>query len=145
MANYHHRPSWDLWALGIAQAIAARADCRRRRVGCVILGPKHNIVSIGYNGVAPGRQGCLDGHCPRGLATYEDVPLGSDYGPGQAGYCIATHAEMNALIRADHESLYEATMYVTSLICDPCAKVISNTPMHRLVWTEHEAIKWRLI
>jgi deoxycytidylate deaminase len=52
------RPSWDDWALGIAHAVAARADCTRRKIGAVILDSEHRIVSTGYNGSPPGGPSC---------------------------------------------------------------------------------------
>src|SRR5689334_11788560 len=98
------RLGWDSWAMAIAGAVSLRGDCTRRQVGCTIIGRRHEIVSIGYNGVAPGKPGCLAGACPRGKHGFDEIPSGSDYHEGP-GRCIATHAEMNALIRADHEQL----------------------------------------
>lgn len=60
------RPSFDDYYLGIAWAVAARADCTRRKAGTVIV-KDATIIGHGYNGAPPGRPGCLsDGACPRG-------------------------------------------------------------------------------
>lgn len=60
------RPDWDAWALGIAEAVARRGDCTRRRVGAVVLDVRHRIIGAGYNGTRPGGPSCLAGGCPRG-------------------------------------------------------------------------------
>lgn len=60
------RPDWDVWALGIAAAIASRGDCTRRRVGACILDRQHRVIGAGYNGTEPGGRSCLKGDCPRG-------------------------------------------------------------------------------
>ena len=124
------RPSWDAYFLGIAQAVAARADCTRRQVGAVIVDQHHRILSTGYNGAAPGRPGCLTaGACPRGLSGVEP---GSSYDTGP-GSCIAIHAEANALLRADGWLLRWATLYCTDKPCDGCQKLIDGAGISRLV------------
>ncbi len=47
------RPTWDEYFLGIAAAVSQRADCRRRRVGAVLVA-QHRIVATGYNGSSHG-------------------------------------------------------------------------------------------
>jgi len=126
------RLGWDSWAMAIAGAVSLRGDCTRRQVGAVIIGERHEIISIGYNGVAPGEPGCLQGACPRGHLTMEQQPAGGSY-----ANCIATHAEMNALIRADHERLAGATIYVTCEPCSECAKVAANTPLSQIVYADN--------
>lgn len=126
--------------MAIAGAVSLRGDCTRRQVGAVIIGPKHEIVSIGYNGVAPGEPGCLDGACPRGLKTKEEIAPGSPY-DAVDGWCIATHAEMNALTRADHERLAGSTMYITCEPCRECAKVAANTPLCQIIYSDNGELK----
>ena len=56
----HVVPGWDDYFLGIADAVAARAKCTRRRVGAVLT-IDHRIIATGYNGAAPGEDDCLAG------------------------------------------------------------------------------------
>lgn len=131
--SVNERPDWDDWALGIAQAVAARADCRRRKVGAVILDMRNRVVSTGYNGANGKQRGCLAGGCPRGLQSLEQVPSGSPYDEAGPGFCIATHAEMNALLQADPLRLTSATLYCNTSVCRWCLKVIANTDIRRIV------------
>jgi dCMP deaminase len=124
------RPDFDTWALGIATAVAARGDCRRKQVGAVILDTAHRVVSTGYNGSAPGGPSCLAGACPRAFAGAEP---GSSYDTGP-GTCIALHAEMNAIIFADPGQLPGSTIYVTCEPCQGCARMISGSGITRVVW-----------
>src|SRR5260221_13325879 len=61
------RPSWDDYFLGIAWAVARRADCRRRQIGGVIVDKDRRIASTGYNGAPWGEGSCTAAGCPRGL------------------------------------------------------------------------------
>ncbi|WP_353889969.1 hypothetical protein [uncultured Arsenicicoccus sp.] len=44
------RPDWDTYFLGVAAAVAVRADFRRRQVGAVIVLEDRRIIPTGYNG-----------------------------------------------------------------------------------------------
>jgi dCMP deaminase len=125
------RPTWDEWGLALAGAVASRADCRRRQVGAVVLDPAHRVVATGYNGAPPGRLGCLDGGCPRGLA--DTVAPESSYDSG-AGLCISNHAEINALLYADRSKVEGGTLYVTHKPCIGCVRIIANSGVGRVVW-----------
>src|ERR1700743_2695651 len=85
----HHRPSWRDYYLGIADAVAVRADCTRRKVGAIVV-KGTPIISTGYNGSPPGEPGCLsDGACPRGQ-HYKEMNYGTlDYGY-HCGGCSST-------------------------------------------------------
>lgn len=121
------RPSWDLYFAAIARTVSTRADCRRRKVGAVIVDANHRIVSTGYNGAPAGDQGCLEGACPRGLMTSEEAAPGTAY-----DNCIAVHAEANALLYA-RTSLVGCTIYVTCPPCRDCSKLIAGAGIVRVV------------
>lgn len=123
------RPSRDLWALGIADAVAPMGECVRSKVGAVLLDRKGRVVMDGYNGVPPKEKSCLDGVCPRGRLTYEQVPAGSDY-----GNCVAIHAEENLLIHARREDLEGGTVYVTRAPCYRCLPRLKAAGVWRVVW-----------
>lgn len=133
MGNYMSmdRPGWDEYFLGIAQAISLRADCTRRRVGVAVV-KNNRIVSTGYNGAPSGDRGCMQGACPRGFYTAEELPPGSSYDTG-AGACIAVHAEANALLYADRDKTEGATLYCTDEPCDGCTRLIRGAGILRVV------------
>lgn len=150
------RPDWDEYFLGIAKAVAARADCTRSQVGAVIV-RDNQIIQPGYNGAPPGMPGCLsDGACPRGrhfntgyvIDTDEvlchcgnawpcpdAVEPGSGYDTGP-GACISVHAEANAIIRAGRDRCLGATIYVTRKPCDGCLRLILAAGIERLIWPD---------
>lgn len=128
-------PGWDDYFLGIATAVAARAKCRRRRVGAVLVSDDRRIIATGYNGAAPGRPDCLDGACPRGQLDYDQVPGLGDYDrPGTPGFCIAIHAEVNALLFATRDTK-GSTAYITDEPCPGCRKALAAAGIVRAVWS----------
>lgn len=117
------RPSWDEWGLVIARAISTRGDCRRRQVGAVIMDERHKIIGSGYNGMAPGVTGCLDGGCPR---AFTNVPPNSSYDTGE-GACHSVHAEQNAVADAGARSLGPGcVIYVTEVPCPGCQNLLDR-------------------
>lgn len=154
------RIDWPDYFLQIADAVAARADCTRRKVGAVVVDAQtRHIISTGYNGAAPGEPGCLSaGACPRGR-HYEKyntgllrppktvfecggcgkpwpcpqsaVP-GSSYDTGP-GACTSLHAELNACIRAGERAAGN-TLYCTDEPCGGCVKVMKSARLQRVVW-----------
>ena len=135
------RPTWDDWGLNLARAVAVRGDCSRRQVGSVILDTDHRVVSTGYNGAPSGQPGCLDGFCPRALASPEEIQSNiTDYenGPGR---CIAVHAETNALLWADPARTKGGTMYNTHAPCNWCFKVIGGSGLLTLMWPTANSVK----
>lgn len=128
------RLTWDAWGIELARAVALRADCSRRQVGAVLMRPDHTIVATGYNGAASGEVGCLAGGCPRARSG---VAPGSSYDTG-AGACIALHAEQNALLRASWDEMAGATLFVTDKPCDGCFRMITGTPIIRVIAPDFE-------
>lgn len=130
------RPDWDAYFLGIAKAVAARADCRRAKFGAVVVDHRNRIRATGYNGAPPGQGSCLNGDCPRGLLTREQMP--SHYeGNQDFSNCISLHAEMNAVAHAGQ--VPGGTIYIASIDrehtipCDMCSKIIQAAAIERVV------------
>ena len=131
----NNRPDWSDYFLSVAKTVALRGDCRRRKVGALIV-VENRILSTGYNGTSPKGEGCLEGKCPRGNKSFEEVPSYSSYED-----CIAIHAETNAIngmllfnhfLRNDNGAsnltrlLREATIVVSEVPCSDCKEMISG-------------------
>lgn len=130
------RPDWDEYFLKIAVAVSSRGDCTRSQVGAVLVDANHRIMSTGYNGTHSGIPGCLEGACPRGKLSYEELPPESPY-----GNCIANHAERNAILYADPNGRAKTTLYVTRRPCVDCKELLLANRVSRVVWFSSDNIK----
>jgi len=107
--------------MGIAEMVAKRSTCPRKRVGAVIV-KDHMILSTGYNGSIRGIQHCDDIGCLL-----------------ENGHCVATiHAEANAVIQAARHgvAVSDAMAYVTASPCWNCFKLLANAGITRIVYRE---------
>jgi dCMP deaminase len=112
------RKDWIHYFMDIAELTSQRATCPRLHVGCVIV-KDHRIVSTGYNGSIHGQPHCEDAGC---LLDEE-------------GHCIRTiHAEMNAILHAERESLIGATAYVTDEPCANCMKTLNQAGIKNVIY-----------
>lgn len=130
--EYAPRPSWDDYFLGIAKAVAARADCRRAQYGAVIV-KDSRVISTGYNGTPAGGLSCLAGQCPRGLLSSAELPHGTE----DHSNCISLHAETNAIAYADHRETQHGVLYLygPGHPCDMCSKLIKAAGIDKVVWS----------
>lgn len=128
------RPTWDEWAMSLADVIATRADCTRAHVGAVILSRRRRVLGLGYNGLLGGLPGCATaGNCPRGQLTTSECARDSDY-----ANCPATHAERNAIEDALSKGVpaYElqmSTLYVTREPCPACMTLIGSAGITSII------------
>lgn len=129
------RPTKPEYFLNIAEAVAKRSTCLRRQYGAVIV-KDDVIVSTGYNGSPRGDENCCDsGECWR---QANGIPHGERY-----ELCKAVHAEANAIINGDSESLRGATLYLVGLEngqrlvnpkpCLMCERLIANAQIAEVV------------
>ena len=114
----------DEYFLEIANTVATRATCPRRRVGCVLVDSKQHIVATVYNGVPSGFTHCTEIPC-------EGAELPSGTG---LDVCEAIHAEVNAFLQVRSDD--ELTAYVTIMPCFSCAKMMANSNIKRVVAAE---------
>lgn len=138
------RPGWHPYFMGIAERVADRADCTRRRASAVIV-KDNRIVSTGYNGAPATQPGCLAGSCPRGRLSTDEVAAYSSYDSGP-GMCIAVHAEANALLYADRAGTEGSVVYTWSSVgrgepCMGCWRLIMGAGVARVIWQDHGVLK----
>jgi len=119
------RPSISKTFMDVAFTLARRATCGRRQVGCVLVNKRNHILATGYNGVAKGRDHCIDSPC-----AGANLPSGEGH-----DICEAIHAEQNALLQCS--DVYNiADCYTTTAPCMACVKLLLNTSCHRIFFNE---------
>ena len=105
----------------MAELVAERSTCRRRKVGCVLVDSNNHVVATGYNGVPTHFPHCLDEPCEGATA-----PSGESLEK-----CLAVHAEQNALLQLRSNDIL--TAYLTVTPCITCAKMLANSSVKRIV------------
>lgn len=113
------RADWNSYFMQIAEVVASRATCDRRRVGALIVRDRM-ILSTGYNGSIRGMPHCDEaGHMMEG------------------DHCVATiHAEANAILQAARNGVRidGAEIYTTASPCWNCFKMIANAGIDRIYY-----------
>ncbi len=123
--------------LDIAQAVASRGTCLRKKYGAIIV-KNDSILSTGYNGAPRGRKNCCDlGYCQRDELN---IPRGERY-----ELCRSVHAEANAIISASREDMIGATLYLVGLdaktdelvpginSCMMCKRMVINAGISKII------------
>ncbi|HEX9873367.1 MAG TPA: cytidine/deoxycytidylate deaminase family protein [Deferrimonas sp.] len=123
------RPTWEEYFMEIARLVARRSTCLRRQVGAVMVKGK-NIVATGYNGTPSGITHCSEVGC---LRQKLGVPSGERH-----ELCRGLHAEQNAIIQAAKHgtNIAGSTLYCTNSPCIICTKMIINSGVERIVYSE---------
>ena len=125
-----NRPTLDEYFMEIAKVVAKRSTCLRNNVGAVIVRDKR-ILSTGYNGAPRDMEHCLDIGCIRDA---QNIASGTRH-----ELCRAVHAEQNAIIQSALHgvSVEGATLYCTHQPCILCAKMIINSKIKRVVYSNN--------
>lgn len=111
-------PNWDQYYLQICQVVAARSKDPNTKIGCVIVGPAHEIRTTGYNSF------------PRGIR--DDVPERKER---PTKYLWIEHAERNAICNAARcgTALEACTIYVEIMPCMDCGRAIVQAGIREVV------------
>ena len=123
--------------LDLADVVAKRGTCLRRRFGAVIV-KNDEVVSTGYAGAPRGRKNCSDlGFCLREKLR---VPRGERY-----ELCRSVHAEANAIISAGRSEMLGGTLYLSgreadteeyvkdACCCSMCKRMVINAGIENVV------------
>jgi dCMP deaminase len=124
---FFERPSWDEYFMSIAQVVASRSNCVKRKVAAVVTRDLR-IISTGYNGTPRGARNCNEGGCPRCNSL---APGGT-----RLDECLCSHGEENAITHAAYHgvSLRDATIYTTFSPCLQCTKMTINAGITEVVY-----------
>ena len=111
-------PNWDNYFLEICRVVAARSKDPATKIGCVIVGPAHEIRSTGYNSL------------PRSIR--DDVPERLER---PTKYLWMEHAERNAIYNAARcgTPLEGCTLFAGLMPCMDCARAIVQAGIREVV------------
>ena len=131
------RISKENYYLDIAQTVAERSTCMRKKYGAIIV-KNDVIISTGYNGSPRGRRNCNElQFCMREKLQ---IPRGERY-----ELCRSVHAEANAIIAAPRDQMLGATLYMACVdpesetlvphtsSCMMCKKLVINAGISFIV------------
>lgn len=111
------RLSWEEYALAIAEVVAQRSEDPYVKVGACVLNEDNRILSVGYNGLAPGKK-VTD-------VFWHDRDERRKY---------MIHAEANALSLVNHNE--GVLLACTLLPCSSCATLIAGHGIKKVVFSE---------
>ena len=132
-----NRPDKINYYLDIAETVARRGTCLRRKFGAIIV-KNDSIISTGYAGAPRGRKNCCDlQYCQREKLN---IPRGERY-----ELCRSVHAEANAIISASRENMLGSTLYLACIdyktgelvegtsSCQMCKRMIINAGIEKVI------------
>ncbi|MHA1815971.1 MAG: deoxycytidylate deaminase [Candidatus Heimdallarchaeaceae archaeon] len=153
---------WDEWYFELCTVIAKKSQCLSRKIGAILVKDKA-VVSQGYNGPPRGVRTCdkrwyvdkemckvagleelqyihdkeldkkVEGMCPRYVPE-----MGFKSGEGLE-WCVAGHAERNALINAARAGIATKGLKIymdCGVPCTPCLVEIINAGIEEIIVTK---------
>jgi dCMP deaminase len=115
--------------MSMAELVATRSTCLRRKVGAVIVKEKR-VLTTGYNGAPKGLRHCAEVGCVR---LENKIESGTRH-----ELCRGVHAEQNAVIQAAYfgVSIKDASVYTTNFPCVLCAKILLNAGINEIIYKD---------
>ena len=123
--------SWDDLFMTMVYLVASKSKDQNTHIGAVVVGPKNEVRSVGYNSF------------PRGLN--DDAPE-RQLRPEK--YFWFEHAERNAIYNATlmGVSLDDCRMYTNGIPCMDCARAVTQSGINEVIvdkeWDEGNSLKW---
>lgn len=124
--------------LDIAETVASRSTCLRKKYGSVIVN-HDQIIATGYSGAPRGRANCTDlGFCMKKKLLPNEHHGGYDA-------CRSVHSEQNAIISASRQEMIDSILYLVgyrtenhnyeegAAPCLMCRKLIINAGIKEVI------------
>ena len=123
------RPGFDDIYMQLAENLAQRSHCVKKKVGAVLT-KDTRIISLGYNGPPAHTHNCDE--------EFPEIGCARDR---KGGCSLALHAEENAILYAvkNKVTLDDAVLYVTLSPCLPCARTIFTMGIKKVIFLESYA------
>jgi dCMP deaminase len=116
--------------IGMAFRMAKLSKARRAQVGAMLV-TGHGVILSGYNGT------------PRGTDNNCETQHENESGGESPKFTLVTkpeviHAELNCIMKAAREgiSVVDSTVYVTMMPCVPCAAMMLQAGVKRVVYRD---------
>ena len=128
--------------LDIAETVAERSTCLRKKYGSIIV-KNDQIIATGYSGAPRGRTNC----CDLGYCTKKKLMPDTHHGGYDA--CRSVHAEQNAIICAARGDMIDSSLYLVGVRenreyeegaapCLMCRKLIINAGIKEVYVRENK-------
>lgn len=107
-----------------AQWVSNKSKDPHTKVGCIIVGPDHEVRTTGYNGLP---RGCND----------SPIPFPERHDRTKDKYSWYAHAEENAIANAARVGtpLKGCTAFITALPCPACSRILIGAGISEVYWT----------
>lgn len=120
--------TWDEFFFTLVDAVAAKSKDTSSKVGCVIVGTRNEVLSLGYNGLPRKANDSVVARLERPLK-----------------YKWFEHAERNAIYNAAANgiTLLNSVLYVTFHPCTDCMRGIIQSGITKVAIKELGPERWR--
>ena len=132
--------NWDKYYMNMCDAIALKSKDNSTNIGAIIVGPRNEVRSIGYNDFPRGVIDSIndDRYCKfHGYVdATEEITIINDRRERPLKYKFTEHAERNAIYNAAAEgiALKGCKIYVNKLLpCSDCARAIIQSGITAVV------------
>ena len=113
---------WEEYFMAVSFLSSMRSKDPSTQVGACIVNQDQRIVGIGYNGMP---RGCHDDSLPWGREKENNL---------DNKYMYVCHAEMNAILNKNSQSVRNCTIYVALFPCNECTKLIIQSGIKNVIF-----------
>lgn len=134
----------DCYFMDVAKRTAELSNCQSLQVGACLVSEHNRVLATGYNGTPAGSINCCDKFNKAKLtiknASGNDIPCAREaWRDLHHAWSLLheIHAEVNCIVSATRNNpvmLGSAKLYVTTMPCDQCLKVIAAAGIKEVIY-----------